>query len=166
MMMRYLALVASVGLAPLACASSAPRHPEPAAVTATPAPLPPRPQVSTHGVTRYASLVSYCWSEARRGVCADGAPGRPAQNLVWSAGAALRVDLRLPAHDVHFDTVRIRKLGTPSRDVIHLGARRLDPTGRRWLVRLPLPARPATDLLIVARFAEGDLLADLGLRQH
>lgn len=48
---------------------------------------PPTPRIRTLGVTRAASLVSYCWSRPTpggggTGVCADGAPGHPAHTLL------------------------------------------------------------------------------------
>jgi hypothetical protein len=132
---------------------------------------PPTPLVSTLGATREATLFSYCWQHARlegggSGVCADGAPGSPAQILQWRPGAAVTVDLRLPAHDVLIAAARIGGFGRPMRDVVHLHRRRVDRVGRRWLIRLPERAGRATDLLISARFPNGDLGADLGLQRR
>jgi hypothetical protein len=141
------------------------RHVTPARIPERPAqaPRPPSPRVTALRITRDATLVSYCWSGARQGVCADGAPGRPAHILHWRSDSSLQVDLRMPAHDVRFDVARIVGLGV-QRDVIHLRARPRDRTGRRWTVPLPRNAARATDLLISARSAPGDLVADLGLR--
>jgi hypothetical protein len=133
---------------------------------------PPSPQVSTLDVTRTATLFTYCWTQARpgggeRGVCADGAPGRPAQTLRWRPGVAVTVDLRLPAHNVQIGAVRIRGgFGGRQSDLVHLRARRVDQAGRRWVIRLPRRAGRDTDLLISARFANGDLGADLGLQRR
>jgi hypothetical protein len=136
-----------------------------------PAVRPPRPRITTLGATREATLFSYCWQQARpggggTGVCADGAPGSPAQFLRWRPGTAVTVDLRLPAHDVLIDAARIGGFGRPMRDVVHLRARGVDRAGRRWLIRLPKRATRDTDLVISARFASGDLGADLGLNSH
>jgi hypothetical protein len=132
---------------------------------------PPAPLVSTLGAIREATLFGYCWQQARPGgggdgVCADGAPGRPAHTLRWRPGTAVTVELHLPAHDVQIDAARIGGFGRPTRDVVHLHARRVDRAGRRWLIRLPKRAGRDTDLLISARFANGDLGADLGLQRH
>jgi hypothetical protein len=127
-----------------------------------PASRPPAPRVSTLGVTRIATLVSSCWSASGPGVCADGAPGHAGQILRSSSDAPVRVDLRLAAHDVHFETARVIPPGA-ERDVAHVRARPLDRVGRRWTVCLSPRARRANDLLIFARFAQGDMLADLRL---
>jgi hypothetical protein len=127
--------------------------------------------VSTLGVTRSATLVSYCWSEHLAGGldvgrCADGNPGHAAHTLRWRPGARVGVDLRLPAHDVRIEAVRIA--GRPGRrpgQVVRLHAARVDSVGRRWAVRLPQRASNDTDLLISAQFADGDVEADLGLRR-
>jgi hypothetical protein len=128
------------------------------------------PLVSTLGATHEATLFGYCWQQARpgggvTGVCADGAPGRPAQILRWRAETAVTVDLRLPAHDVRIDAARLGGFARPMRDVVHLRLRGVDRVGRRWLIRLPRSAKRDTDLVISARFNNGDLGADLGL-QH
>lgn len=132
---------------------------------------PPAPLVSTLGARRAATLFSYCWQQARpggagSGVCADGAPGSPAHILRWRPGAAVTVDLRLPAHDVRVDAARIGGFGRPMRDVVHLHPGLIDRSGRRWLIRLPTRAGRDTDLVVSARFADGDLGADLGLQRH
>jgi hypothetical protein len=92
--------------------------------------------------------------------------GRPDHILRWRAGATVRLDLRLPAHDVSVKAERIATPGARPRGVVRLHARRLDGTGRRWALRIPSRARRATDLLIFARFEGGDMLADLGLRRR
>lgn len=130
---------------------------------------PPTPQVSTLGVTGSATLVSYCWTETLpggggRGVCADGAPGRPAHTLPWRPGATIRIDLRLPAHDVQVQAIRITGgFGGRQSDVVRLSVVRVDRAGQSWSVRLPRRAARDSDLLISARFANGDVTADLGL---
>jgi hypothetical protein len=131
---------------------------------------PPALRVSTLGTRREATLFSYSWQQARPGgggigVVADGAPGSPAQILRWRPGRAVTVDLRLPADHVRIDAARIGGFGRPMRDVVHLRAHQVDRAGRRWLVRLPKRAGRDTDLLISARFANGDLGADLGLKR-
>jgi hypothetical protein len=130
--------------------------------------------VSTLGVTRSATFVSYCWSEhlaggSDVGRCADGNLGHPAHALRWRPGARVGVDLRLLAHDVQIQAVRIAgRPGRPGRrpgQVVRLHAVRVDSVGRRWAVRLPQRASNDTDLLISAQFAAGDVEADLGLRR-
>lgn len=131
---------------------------------------PPTPQVSTLGLTRSGTLVSYCWSEplaggGGRGVCADGAPGHPAHSLLWRPGAMIRIDLLLPAHNVQIQAVRITGgFGGRQSDAVKLGVLRVDRAGRVWSTRLPRRAAQDTDLLISANLANGDLFADLG--QH
>ncbi|MEA2638503.1 MAG: hypothetical protein QOE18_1560 [Chloroflexota bacterium] len=98
------------------------------------------------------------------GVCADGAPGHPARTLYWRAGAAVTIDLRRPASDVQIGVARIGGFAKPIHNNFGLRARRDDPEGRRWTVTLARSATRSTDLLISARFAPGDLDADLGLR--
>jgi hypothetical protein len=129
---------------------------------------PPVPRVTTLGVTRAATLVSYCWSHSTpggggRGVCADGAPGHPAHILRWRPGVTVTIDLRLPASDVHIEVARIAGFAKPVHNTIGLRPLREDPQGRSWTVQLPRTASRSTDLLIFARFAHGDIYADLGL---
>jgi hypothetical protein len=78
----------------------------------------------------------------------------------------IRLDLRLPAHDVHVEAEHISKPGASPRGVVHLHVDRVDSAGRRWTLRIPRRAGSATDLLIFARFANGDITADLGLRRR
>jgi hypothetical protein len=90
-------------------------------------PGPPSPRVRTLGITRSATLVSYCWTEhaghgAGSGVCADGVPGHPAHTLRWRDGATIDVDLRLPAHGVQIQAC----------------------TDHRWWRRAAKPRRPAS----------------------
>jgi hypothetical protein len=130
---------------------------------------PPEPRVSTLGVTRSASLFSYCWTEVTpggggRGACGDGAPGKPSHTLRWRAGATVSFDLRLPAHDVQSQAVRITGgYGGRQSKVVRLALHRSDPAGRHWTTRLPGRAAPDTDLVVSASFANGDLGADIGL---
>lgn len=133
---------------------------------------PPAPQVSTLGVTRSATLWGYCWSHTLpggggRAVCADGAPGHPAQTLRWLPGATIRVDLRLPAHDVQIQAVRITGFWLRGRQsiIVTLSVERVDRAGHIWSVRLPRRSARDNDLLIFARFANGDLAADVGLHR-
>ena len=134
-------------------------------------PRPPTPRISTLGVTRLASPFSYCWEQALAGgkgagVCADGAPGAPAHSLRWRPGAPVSIDLRLAAHNVQIEVARIGGFAQRMHDVVHLNARRVDQAGRLWVIRLPQRAIQDTDLLISALFANGDLSADIGLRQQ
>ncbi len=173
---KYLLAVVAAGLALGGVAAALPQR-KPLTAPASPVPpslhafRPPTPLVSTLGATSQATLFSYCWQQTRpggggSGVCADGAPGRPARVLRWRAGTKVTVDLRLPAHDVRIDAARIGGFARPMRYVVHLPARRVDRSARQWLVRLPKRAGNDTDLVIYARFANGDLGADLGLRRH
>jgi hypothetical protein len=132
---------------------------------------PPAPLVSTLGVSRSATVVSYCWTQTRPGggrvgQCADGIAGHPDHTLRWRPGAAVSVDLRLPAHGVTFQTQRI---SDPGRAPVHfhpltIRARRVDRAGRHWSIRLPTRSKRDTDLLIAATLANGDVFADLGLQ--
>jgi hypothetical protein len=131
---------------------------------------PPMPRVNTLGVTRSASLVSYCWSQTlpgggSRGACADGRPGHPAQTLQWEPGARVRVDLGIAAHDVQIQAARFGDVGARPSHIIHLRITGIDSSGRRWTLRLPRRAKRDTDLLIFAQFANGDVEADLGMRR-
>jgi hypothetical protein len=155
--MTRLACLLVLALVPAATAAAS-------AAVAPPPPAggPPAPRLTTLGVTRTATLVSYCWG----GMCADGVAGQPDHVLRWRAGGTVRLDLRLPARDVSVKAERIVTPGAASRGVVALHARRLDGTGRRWALRIPSRAGRATDLLISARFAGGDILADLGLRHR
>ena len=131
---------------------------------------PPVPRVSTLGVTRSATLVSYCWTHhladgEALGTCADGTPGHSAHPLRWRPGVDIRVDLRLPAHGVQIQAMRITGHidGRPTH-IVGLKVLRVDPSGDRWVFRLPRRAASDTDLLISGFFANGDVEADLGIR--
>ena len=150
---------ATVGPSPSATQAPPDRHHH---RSGRPALRPPAPRVSTIGITRIATLVSYCWNESGNGVCADGAPGHASHVLRWRADAPVRVDLRLAADDVSFQTARIVPPGA-ERDFGYVRVRPLDRNGRSWIFCLPPHARRANDLLISARFADGDMLADLRL---
>ncbi len=116
---------------------------------------PPTPRLSTLGVTRSASLVSYCWTRHL--------PGGTAHTLRWRPGVKVRLDLRLPAHGVQIQAARFTSAGSRPSHLVQLKITRIDARGRRWMFRLPRRAKHATDLLISARFANGDIEADLGL---
>ncbi len=138
--------------------------------TATRDVRPPMPRVSTLGVSRSATLVSYCWTEplpggGGRGACADGMPGRPAHVMRWRPGVRLRVDLRLPARKLHIQVARFGRAGKRSGPVFDVRGVRLDASGRRWTLSLPRKAQRDTDLLISAYFGRGDVEADLGIRR-
>ncbi len=129
---------------------------------------PPTPRLSTLGVTRSASLVSYCWTRhlpggTEEGACIDGVPGAPAHTLSWRPGVKVRLDLRLPVHGVQIQAARFTSAGSRPSHLVQLKITRIDARGRRWMFRLPRRAKHATDLLISARFANGDIEADLGL---
>jgi hypothetical protein len=131
---------------------------------------PPRPQVTTLGVTRWASLVSYCWTRpadhgGNVGVCVDGIPGRPAHKVDWRPGATVAVDLHLPSSDVEIQAARFNRFGKQIGVMIALQHERDDHAGRRWTVTIPAAARRSTDMLISAHFARGDIFADVGLRR-
>lgn len=130
---------------------------------------PPTPRARTLGVTRAASLVSYCWSRPTSGgrgtgVCADGALGHPAHTLYWRPRARVTLNLRLPASDVRVQVARVSRFAQPLHNTIGLKPRREDSRGRMWTVRIPRTASRATDMLISARFSQGDIYAELGLR--
>lgn len=132
------------------------------------APRPPAPRVRTLDATRSASLVSYCWSQALpdgtgSGVCADGVLGRPAHSLRWRQRAAIYLDLRLPAHAVQVDAVRLGRPGTGPRHAVRVRPRRLGASRQHWVLIVPRRAARSNALLISARFAAGDLYAVVGL---
>lgn len=95
---------------------------------------PPHPELSTLGVKRSASLVSYCRSTpptAGSGVdeCADGEACHTAQTLRWRSRVAIGLDLRLPARDVGVDaTTDPRQLHDLTRIRVH----RVTRSGRCW----------------------------------
>jgi hypothetical protein len=85
--------------------------------------------------------------------------------LRWRADAKIDVDLRLPAHDVQVQTARITAdTGDRLRHVIRLHVTAAGAAGRHWTVRLSRRSERNTDLLIFARFRDGDVEADLGIR--
>lgn len=134
-------------------------------------PRPPTPRVTTLGVTRAATLVSYCWSQHSpdgmgSGVCADGVLATPSasRSLSWRPRHAIYLDLRLPAHDVTVDVVRVARSGAAPRDRVRLRVRQLGAGGRRWFVVVPRRALRANALVIGAQFDEGGLSAAIGLR--
>jgi hypothetical protein len=129
---------------------------------------PPIPRVSTLGVTRLATLVSYCWAEklpggGSHGACVDGTTGHPAHTLQWEPGVQVRVDLGLVARNVDIQATRLGGVGARPSHVIDVKVARIDASGRRWTLRLPSRAKRDTDLLISAQFANGDVEADLGI---
>ncbi|HEY6399008.1 MAG TPA: hypothetical protein VIX82_16290 [Solirubrobacteraceae bacterium] len=132
---------------------------------------PPTPRVSTLGESRSATLDSYCWTErlaggAGRGVCADGAPGHPAQILRWRDGDSIRVELNLPAHSLQVQAVRITGgFGGRQSDIVPLDVARVDGAAHTWTFRLSRRSARDTDLLIFASFANGDICAELGLHR-
>ncbi|MGZ4248614.1 MAG: hypothetical protein ACXVUE_09955 [Solirubrobacteraceae bacterium] len=141
-----------------------------ASVGAASAVRPPVPRVSTLGVSRLTTLVSYCWTVelaggAGQGTCADGTAGHPAHTLRWRPGARIRVDLRLRAHRVQIRAARFGTKGSRPSQIVNLKVVRLGARGRWWMLRLPRQARRDTDLLISAFFANGDVEADLGIRR-
>jgi hypothetical protein len=133
---------------------------------------PPIPRVSTLGVTRKATLVSYCWQTQSAageggGGCADGIPGDPAHMLLWRPGRNVWVDLGRPAHDVQIQAVRFTDAtGSRPHETVRVTIIALDQTGRHWKFRLPRRARRDTDLLIGAHFQNGDIEADIGIRRR
>jgi hypothetical protein len=131
---------------------------------------PPTPRVSTLGVTRSATLVSYCWTQnfpggVSHGACADGIPGHPTHTLLWEPGAQIRADLGVAAHDVNVQAARFGAAGGRPSHIIHIRITGMDAGGRRWTFRLPTRAKRDTDLLISGQFANGDVEADLGIRR-
>jgi hypothetical protein len=130
---------------------------------------PPAPLVRTLGVSRSATLVSYCWTQARPSgdiqACADGVAGRPAHTLRWRPGDAAAIDLRLPAHGVTFHAQRFASVASPAGRLFTVRARRVDRSGRHWIIHVPVRAARATDLLIFASFANGNVFADLELKR-
>jgi hypothetical protein len=120
---------------------------------------PPRPIVKSAGRRLRAARGSFCWTmSSREGVahvCADRPPPRTKRALPARPGGRLRVDMRR-------STLRLR--ATLRGGHRRLRKRRLDDSGRRWLVRLPpgLPRRVVVDLF--ARYEPGDGLFGITLR--
>jgi hypothetical protein len=160
MMLRRLPILLVLALAPLAAAATPSASQQPVVAH------PPKPKVTTLGVTKYASLVSYCWHTDGKGTCADGVGGSPKSTIAWRAGREVRIDFRLPVHEVSVQTVHIAKLGAPSTGEVKLRVKRLDKAGRRYLVRIAARSKGANELVMFARFVEqGDVFAELGLRR-
>jgi hypothetical protein len=130
---------------------------------------PPRPRVTTLSVTRSAELISYCWTysipSGHVGECADGEPRPPAQTLDWRPGTAISIDLRLPASGVQVSTARIHRSGSYDHTVA-LRAHQDDPQGQTWSVRIPHSARRSNVMFVSARFAQGDMLAEVGIHRQ
>jgi hypothetical protein len=129
---------------------------------------PPAPRVSTLGVTRAATLDSYCWNVSlgngsSTGTCADGTFGHPDHTVLWRPAAKLVVHQGLPVHDVHIQAVRLTSRGARPTHVIQLHLMRADRTGRSWSLRLPRKATHDNELLISARFTHGDAEAEIGI---
>lgn len=129
---------------------------------------PPRPRVTTLGVSRSAALISYCWqystSSGLIGQCADGAPGPPTHTLYCRPGVAILINLRVPGSDVHVSVAHIYRSGRYRHDVA-LTTHRRDFEGRRWAVKIPRSASRSNVMFISARYAQGDMGAELGIRQ-
>lgn len=129
---------------------------------------PPRPRVSTLGVTRSAELVSYCWEYQNAdgtgsGQCADGEVGAPARSLRWRSPHRLVVDFRLPVHHVGIEAVRMTD--GRQRHVVRPRVAKADSSGRRWVFRLPRRAARDNILLVSATFQQGDVEAELGIHR-
>jgi hypothetical protein len=152
-----------VALASLAAAAG----PAPVSVAATPA-GPPKPKVTTLGVTRFATVFTSCWRYGTRKQCvANGSVGYPSSKIRWRPGAKVTIDLRLPASDVNITAERVDGGGVVAADSVKLAMHRIGSGGRRWLVRLPALAGRCTDLIIYARLGtRGEIVADLGLRRR
>lgn len=129
----------------------------------------PVPLISTLGVTRSATLVSYCWTRSRPGgtaigMCADGTLGHAAHTLRWRPGAPIIIDLRLPGHGVSVQASQIATTAPAMHDVRAVHVRPFNRSGRR-VIRLPVGAQRDNDLLVSATFAQGDVTADIGLQE-
>jgi hypothetical protein len=129
---------------------------------------PPRPSLTTLGATRFAIPVSYCWAYPDRpgtSACADGSIVRLPDALRWRPRVPVRLDLRLPAHDVVIvaSPYSARRHGRVTQTRLH--PRRIDATGRRWVFEIPASTRDNTYLLISASFAQGDSSAEIGLKE-
>jgi hypothetical protein len=87
--------------------------------------------------------------------------------LRWRPGAKIRVDLRLPAHDVRIQAVRLRGgIGTRPSHILRLKIVRVNRDGRDWRLHLTPRATRDNDLLIFATFLSGDVAADLGIHRR
>ncbi len=150
-----------LGLALLAAAAPV------AAVSAAPS-GPPKPKVTTLGVTRFATVFTSCWSYGSRRECLqNGTIGNPSATLRWRSGAKVVVDLRRAAQDVSISAEHVDGANVVARDSVKLTLHRIGSSGRHWFVRLPPRAARSTDLIVYARLGDrGDLVADLGLRRR
>jgi hypothetical protein len=159
--LRRVSLVLLVALASLAAAAG----PAPVSVAAAPA-GPPKPRVTTLGVTRSATVFTSCWRYGTRKQCvASGSVGYPSSRVRWRPGAKVTIDLRLPAGDVNITAEHVDDGAVVAADSVRLAMHRIGSDGRRWLVRLPALAARCTDLIIYARLgSRGEIVADLGLR--
>jgi hypothetical protein len=79
--------------------------------------------------------------------------------------AKIVLDLRLSAHDVQVQAVRITSQGARPSHVVEPHVSASDRSGRKWVFRLPRRALSDTELLIYARFAKGDAYAEIGIRR-
>jgi hypothetical protein len=136
----------------------------PVSVAAAPA-GPPKPKVTTLGVTRSATVFTSCWRYGTRKRCVEsGSVGHPASRIRWTPGAKVTIDLRLPASDVNITAERVADDSVVAADSVRLAMHRVGSGGRRWLVRLPARADRCTDLIMYARLGDrGEIVADLGL---
>jgi hypothetical protein len=128
---------------------------------------PPAPRVRTLGVTRTTQLVSYCWTyrttdHSGTGVCADGTVRTPKRTLQWRSSRKLVVDFRLPAHDVGVQAIRLTN--GQEQNSVQPKVSAEGTSGRRWEFRLPRAAANDNVLLVGARFRQGDVEAELGIR--
>lgn len=129
------------------------------------APQPPRPRLTSRGVQRHASLVTYCWAVRQsngssNGTCAAGRPLPTRQKLSWQPQSPITLDLTLAAKDVQ---VQLANKATRPRHPTTIDLRRLDATGRRWTFSLTRADRSARVLFVSAQFAQGDIYAELSL---
>jgi hypothetical protein len=135
------------------------------------APRPPTPRLTTLGVTRSASLESYCWTQrlgdgSSAGMCADGVFGTPTQSVSWRPRQAIYLDLRLPAHGVTVAAARLARTGSAPHERVALRVRPVGTSGTRWVIVVPRTALRSNVLVIGAQFAQGDVSAAIGLRRR
>jgi hypothetical protein len=90
----------------------------------------------------------------------DGIPRPSRQKLIWRPHSQIILDLALPASHVQVNVAT--NAGQP-RESSSVHLHRIDATGRRWSFSLAKTDSSAAALFISARFAEGDIYAELSL---
>ena len=122
---------------------------------------PPKPTLTSLGVTRTATLGTYCWTTR----CVTAAPiPIPGPSLPITAGHDVLVDTELPARAVGYwfsDGLSAGPTGEPPAS--RGDARRADESGRRWLIPVASRALRAPELRLDVGYPNG---VSSGVRVH